>query len=93
MNFSQFDRPALHVLGGTVLEHFAAAFPHLPLETSLSQALQSMPIESVCGADCIAAIDGAKALAAAVLMATADTAKAEEIAGMAADACGVFICG
>lgn len=45
----------------TVLEYFADAFPGCPMTVDVAKDLQSMPIDSPCGRDCVKAIDNASA--------------------------------
>jgi hypothetical protein len=83
----------------TIAHHFAIAFPHHSLEAGDLDALKSMPSDSNCGADCIKAIDAAKAFADQVTAAwgpdgyPGERIAPDDIAHTAAQVCATFICG
>jgi hypothetical protein len=47
----------------TILEKFSEAFPELDLVPGDAADLDTMPADSVCGADCVKAIEAGKAYA------------------------------
>lgn len=82
--------------GVTVRAYFEQAFPaHVYVAARDPVDLESMPLDSHCGADCKAAVDAGAALAAQVRRAFGDDKPEhfQEIGEIVADVCGCFICG
>lgn len=83
---------------GSVADYFAAAFPgHVLADDGDREAMESMPADCPCGADCVAAIDAGAAMLEQVRRAHGEFTKGEafaaSVADMTADVCGVYICG
>jgi len=82
-------------IAGNVLEYFKAKLNSPGIDSGLNEAMESMPVDSVCGDDCKLAIDRAKAFLDSVRKAYGDTHPdyIESVNDITAEVLGCFICG